>query len=130
MEVRHARDHRRDVAVQPVDRGGEQAHARERHVELLGDEHRERGVRPLAHLAAVHRQHDGAVGRDLDPAVESDLAVGDGKNVERAEPVARRQEAPADDERAGGADAADEQRAPLHAESSAPAARIAARRRG
>ncbi len=130
MEIRNARHHRRHVAVEAVDGGGEQADACERNVELFGDEHGERGMRPLAHLAAVHRQHHGAVARDLDPAVEADLAVGDRKRVDRAEPVARRQESPADDERTGGADAAHEQRASLHAGSSAAAARIAARRRG
>ena len=56
MKERQARDHRRDVAVEAIGAGRDQAHARERHVELLGDQHRQRGVRALAHLAAVHRQ--------------------------------------------------------------------------
>ena len=125
MEEREARDHRRDVAVETVGAGANEAHARESDVELLGDEHRQRGVRSLAHLAAIHRQHDGAVGGDLDPAVEADLARLDRQRVDGADALARRQQAPADDERAGRAEAADKQRATLHA-----ALRIAARKRG
>ena len=132
MEVRQAGDHRRDVAVEAIGTGRDQAHARQRHVELLGDEHRQRGVHALAHLAPVHRQQHGAVGGDLDPAVEADLAVRRPAAGRRApSAVARRQHAPADDQRAGGAEAAQEQRAPSHAlVAPAPAARIAARRRG
>ena len=130
MEVRQAGDHRRHVAVQAVGRRGEQAHPRERHVELLGDEHRQRRVGALPHLAAVHGQHDGAVAGDLDPAVEAHLAGVDGERVDRAEPVARRQQRPADDQRTGGADAAHEQRSSLHALPAEAASRIAARRRG
>jgi hypothetical protein len=126
MEVRKALDDRGDVAVEPIGAGGHQAHARQRHVELFGDEHGERGVRALAHFAPVHRQHDGAVGGDLDPAVQADLARLDRQRIDAAEAVARRHQAPADDQRAGGTEAADEQRAPPHAS----ACRMAARRRG
>ncbi len=45
MEERQAGDHRRDVAVEAVGACGNEANARQRHVELLGDEHGERGVR-------------------------------------------------------------------------------------
>ncbi len=58
-----------------------------------------------------------------------DLAGLDRQRVDRAEAVARRQHAPADDQRAGCAEAGDEQSAALHPNAAA-AARIAARRRG
>ena len=59
-----------------------------------------------------------------------DLARLDRQRVDRAEAIARRQHAPADDQRAGRAEAADEQRAPLHAQRRRAALRIAARKRG
>jgi hypothetical protein len=75
MKVRQAGDHRRDVAIEAVGARRDQTHARQRHVEFLGDQHRQRGMRALAHLAAVHRQQHGTIGSDLDPAVEADLAI-------------------------------------------------------
>ncbi len=90
MEVRQAGDHRRDVAVEAIGASRNQAHARQRHVEFLGDEHCQRRVHTLAHLAPVHGQQHRAVGSDLDPAVEADLAVRARQQVGRAESVARR----------------------------------------
>ncbi len=135
MEEGRARDHGRDVAVQPVGAGGDEAHPGERHVELLGREHRQRGMRALPHLAAVHRQQHRSVGADLDPAVQADLADDGGKRVGAAETVARRQDAPADDQGAGRGRAAQDEGASPHARiglpcSSAAASRIAARMRG
>ena len=68
-------DEHGDVAVESLGARGNEAHARQRHVELLGHQHGQRGVHALAHLAAVHGEHHGAVGGDADPAVQADLAV-------------------------------------------------------
>ena len=92
-----------------------QAHAAERHVELVGHQHRQRGVHALAHLAAIHRQHDGAVLGDLDPAVERDLAVHRGPQRGGAQPAARRHQPPADHHRAADGGTRQQQAAPLHA---------------
>ena len=58
--------------------------------------------------------------------MQADLARIDRQRVDGADPVVRRQHAPADDERTGGADAAQEQGPSVHAR----ADRIAARTRG
>jgi hypothetical protein len=92
-----------------------QPHARQRHVELFGHQHRQRGVHALAHLAAVHRQHDGAVLGDLDPAVERDLAFGRRPQCRVADSAARRHQAPADQQRAADGRARQQQAAALHA---------------
>ncbi len=114
MEPRHACDEDGHVAVQALVRRGEETHAGQRHVELLGDQHGQRGVRALAHLAAVHGQQDAAVGSDLDPAVEVDLAFLQRQAVDAAEPAARRQDAPTDDQRTRGSEPAEQQRAAFH----------------
>jgi HPt (histidine-containing phosphotransfer) domain-containing protein len=59
------------------------------------------------------------------PEVERELSA----VITGLEPLARRQHAPADDERAGSTQAGDEERAAVHP-GAAPAAAIAARRRG
>ena len=110
-----AADEQRDIAIDRIVAGGEQAHARQRHVELLGGEHGQRGVHALPHLAAVHRQQHAAVARNLDPAIERDLALGQRQQIGAAEPAARRHHAPADEQRASGAEAGQQQRAALHA---------------
>jgi hypothetical protein len=128
-----ARDEHGHVAVDGVGAGIGEFDGRQRHVQLLGREHGQRGVDALPHLAAVHRQHDVAVGRDADPAVQRKAAVGVGQAVGAAEPAARRHEAPADQQDARRPRAGEQQAAPPHAlapRSSAAAARMATRTRG
>ena len=112
---RHGGDEHRDVAVDLVCAGLLQANARQRHVEFLGHQHRKAGVHALPHLAAVHRQHHRAIGPDLDPAIEADFAVSHRQAVASAQPAARRQKPPADDERAAHSQRAQEKAAALHA---------------
>src|ERR1035441_9167932 len=82
---------------------------------LPGNQHRQRRVHALAHLASVHGEENAAVAGDLDPAVEAHLAVLHRQGVDAAEAAARRQQTPADDERAGAAETAEQQGAALHA---------------
>ena len=65
-----------DVAVNAVRARLLQAHAVQGHVQLFGHQHGQRGVHALAHFAARHGQHHGAIFRDLDPAVQGDIAFG------------------------------------------------------
>ena len=51
------------------------AHAVERQVQLFGHQHGQRRVHALAHFAARHGQHHGAIGGDLDPAIEGHVAL-------------------------------------------------------
>ena len=123
----HVADHRRDVAVQAVVPGGGQLHGAQRHVQFFSHQLRQAGVHALPHLAAVHRQHDMAIGGDLDPAVQCHLAVHDGQHVGMAHARARRQRAPAHDQRARHTDAGQQPGAALHAFIPLAAWRIAAR---
>ena len=108
------RDEGGHVAVDRVGAGLHQTHAVEADVELLGHQHRQRGVHALAHLAAVHRQRHAAVGGDLDPAVERHLAGLQRQQRAIAQPRARRQQRPAEQQAATGGRRAEQQRAALH----------------
>ena len=102
------------VAVNGVGPGLFQPHLRQRHVELFGHQHGQGGVHALAHFAARHGQHHGAVLGDLDPAVQCHLVLGGQHVVGLAKARARGHHAPAHDEGAGGAQGAQYPGAALH----------------
>ena len=65
------------AAQKPVDVHGVHARLLDAHVaridaELLGEQHRERGVHILPHLVAVAREHHAAIGEEPDPCVGRD----------------------------------------------------------
>ena len=64
-----------NVAVDLVDRRLLGAHVPPGGAELLGDQHRQRGVHPLAHFGAGHGDRDAPRGIDLEPGIERDLVA-------------------------------------------------------
>jgi hypothetical protein len=59
------------IAVDRLDRRrGYKLHLRPVGVELLGEDQRQRGQRPLTHLGRRRHDGDGSVGRDADPRAE------------------------------------------------------------
>src|SRR5262249_7308893 len=86
-----------------------------------------RRVHTLAHFGPGHGEHDGAISRDLDPAVERNVALERKHHLARAQARARGQHAPPDDECAGRTGRAPEHGATLH-DVRIPAARLMATR--
>jgi len=94
MQWQRAIAHGDDVAVDALHRRAFDMHARQRNIELLRRQHRQRSVNALPHLHARHGQHNVAFGGDLDPAIQRDLAVVLGKDSRIAHATARRHHAP------------------------------------
>ena len=104
---RQGHPHHHHVAVDRVRPRLLQAHLGERQVELFGHQHRQRRVHALAHFSPRHGQHDAAVLRDFDPAVQRHFARRCWQHVfGLAQARTHRHHAPADDERASSTQAA------------------------
>jgi hypothetical protein len=114
------------VAINGVGSGLLDAHAGQRHVQLFGGQHGQRGVHALAHFAARHGKDDAAIRGDLDPAIEGDVALG----LEHVAPCPRRERCGITLQPTTSAPAApsagQQQGTPLHA--CTPAARLMAAR--
>ena len=59
-----------DVDVSIADRRGDDLDARQIDLELLGEQHRQRGVDALSHFRAIDEDGDGVVDADLEPRVQ------------------------------------------------------------
>ena len=98
-----ALDHGGQVVVDRVDRRVFGANPRPVGVELVSQQHCQRGVDALAHLAFGHHHRDEVVAANLDPAVEALLALRDRQLGAAGQALARRQQAPAQHQRAADA---------------------------
>ena len=74
MEGQAAHKHG-DVAINFAGARLLQLHAGQRHIHFFGHQHGQRGMNALAHLAARHSQNHASIGRDFDPAIESDITL-------------------------------------------------------
>ena len=92
-----------------------QCDAGERHVQLFGHQHRQRGVYALAHFAARHCQDHRAIRCDLDPAVQRHVTLRGQHVLGLAQARARGQHAPADHQYTRSAQATQNPGAALHA---------------
>ena len=101
----------RHIAVDFVDRRLHDTDHRQRHVEFFGHQHRQRGIHALPHFAARHRDRHPAVRCDLEPAIERDFAIAGWQWIGRLQALAWRHHAPADDQRAGDAQSANQESA-------------------
>ena len=114
MERQTAQQHGH-VAVNAVEASLFNAHSTQRQIELLGHQHRQRGVNALAHFTSGHGHHHAAVGGDLDPAIEGHFARRHRQQGSRPQARTLRHHAPAHHQGTGRAQGAQNPGSSFHA---------------
>ena len=121
---RQSIDHGRDVVVDRALRRHFRADLRPVGIEFVGQQHRQRGMNALTHLGLRHDHGDVIVGADPHPAVECGFAWLRRQRVAVAKSSARRQQAPADAQCAGGGHGAYHEGPAIHAERARQAVKV------